>query len=137
MFEDWGPPWAQPGWHRREPTRPGAPVAIVSVLFPPYLISVAFEYDSARSAANKAKHGIDFEEAQALWDDPWLLQTQVRTEDEPRFLAVGLIGRRHWTAVDVPRKEAAHHLGAPCPQGGDDAVGRRLSSKRRSTPVGT
>lgn len=27
-----------------------------------------YEYGPEKSAANKAKHGIDFEEAQALWD---------------------------------------------------------------------
>ena len=32
-----------------------------------------FEYDPDKSAANKAKHRLDFEEAQALWDDPRLL----------------------------------------------------------------
>jgi uncharacterized protein len=28
-----------------------------------------FEYDPAKSEANAEKHGIDFEEAQTLWDD--------------------------------------------------------------------
>ena len=28
-----------------------------------------FEYDPANSATNKAKHGIDFDEAQVLWKD--------------------------------------------------------------------
>lgn len=28
-----------------------------------------FEFDERKSAANKAKHGIDFVEAQALWLD--------------------------------------------------------------------
>ncbi|MRX52032.1 BrnT family toxin [Paracoccus sp. S-4012] len=67
---------------------------------------MSFEYDPAKSASNKAKHGIDFEEAQALWDDPWLLEAPARTEDEPRFLTVGRIGERYWAAVWTPRKEA-------------------------------
>jgi uncharacterized DUF497 family protein len=58
-----------------------------------------FEYDAERSAANKAKHGIDFDEAQALWDDPRLLEAPARTDDEPRFLAVGRIGEKHWSAI--------------------------------------
>jgi uncharacterized DUF497 family protein len=29
-----------------------------------------FEFDPATSAANLAKHGIDFVAAQALWSDP-------------------------------------------------------------------
>jgi hypothetical protein len=58
-----------------------------------------FEFDPAKSAANLAKHGIDFEEAQAIWDDDGLIVASARAEDEPRWLAVGRIGRRHWTAV--------------------------------------
>ncbi|SDL72614.1 BrnT family toxin [Paracoccus chinensis] len=64
-----------------------------------------FEYDPDKSAANKAKHGIDFEEAQRLWDDPWLLEAPARTDDEPRFLAVGRIKGRHWAAVWTLRGE--------------------------------
>lgn len=58
-----------------------------------------FEYDPDKSRANKAKHGIDFEEAQALWDDPDLLEIPARTVDESRSLVVGKIGARHWSAV--------------------------------------
>lgn len=58
-----------------------------------------FEYDSEKSAANATKHGIDFEEAQALWSDPFLIEAPALTEDKPRFLAVGRIGAKHWTAV--------------------------------------
>ena len=42
---------------------------------------MGFEYDPAKSAANKVKHGIDFAEAKALWDDPWLLEAPARTDD--------------------------------------------------------
>ena len=62
-----------------------------------------FEYDSDKSAANKVKHGIDFAEAQALWRDPWLLEAPARTDDEPRFLAVGRLADRYWSAVCVRR----------------------------------
>jgi hypothetical protein len=66
---------------------------------------MGFEHDPAKSAANKAKHGIDFEEAQALWADPMLLETLARTDDEPRFLVIGRIGGRHWSAICVRRGE--------------------------------
>ena len=64
---------------------------------------MGFEYDPEKSAANKAKHGIDFDEAQELWDDPWLLEAPARTEDEPRFIVIGRIGRQHWVAVCTHR----------------------------------
>lgn len=62
-----------------------------------------FDFDAAKSAQNRAKHGIDFEQAQALWADPWLLEAPARTEGEPRILLVGRIGERHWAAIWTPR----------------------------------
>lgn len=62
-----------------------------------------FEYDGDKSASNLAKDGIDFDEAQALWDDPWMLEAPARTEDEPRFLAIGKIEGKHWAVVWTPR----------------------------------
>ncbi len=57
------------------------------------------EYDEAKSQSNKAKHGISFVEAQALWDDPDLLEIPAKTVDEPRYLVIGQIGGKHWSAV--------------------------------------
>ena len=71
-----------------------------------------FEYDLEKSAANKAKHGIDFEEAQALWDDLWLLEVPARTEDEPRFLVIGRIEGRHWAAVCTYRGDSVRIISA-------------------------
>lgn len=58
-----------------------------------------FEFDEAKSQSNKAKHGMDFVEAQALWSDPWLLEIPARTVDEPRSLVVGVLGDKYWSAV--------------------------------------
>ena len=64
-----------------------------------------FEYDSQKSAANKKKHGIDFEEAQILWDDPDLLEIPLRTEDEPRNMMIGTIEGIHWSGIITYRGE--------------------------------
>jgi len=58
-----------------------------------------FEFDDAKSESNKVKHGIDFVDAQRLWDDPSLLQIPAKTVDEPRYLVVGNIDGKHWSAV--------------------------------------
>jgi uncharacterized protein len=58
-----------------------------------------FEFDDAKSRVDKAKHGIDFVEAQELWLDDDLLRAASRSETEPRFLFVGVIGGRHWSAI--------------------------------------
>ena len=64
-----------------------------------------FEFDSQKSAANKAKHGIDFIEAQALWDDPDLIEIPARTSDEPRFFVIGKIEGKLWSAIFTYRNE--------------------------------
>lgn len=65
-----------------------------------------FEYDPDKSRSNKAKHGIDFEEAQALWADPDLVEIRARTEDESRFLVIGRISEKHWSGVITYRGDA-------------------------------
>ncbi|MEI6971738.1 MAG: BrnT family toxin [bacterium] len=66
---------------------------------------MAFEFDQAKSRANRTKHGIDFVEAQALWDDVDLLELPARTEDEPRWIVIGRIGTQLWSAIITYRKE--------------------------------
>jgi len=58
-----------------------------------------FEFDLAKSQSNRIKHGIDFVEAQGLWNDPFLLEIPAKTEDEPRYLVIGQIGGKCWSAV--------------------------------------
>ncbi len=65
----------------------------------------AFEFDEQKSQANLEKHGITFVDAQELWDDPDLIEIPAKTIDEPRFLIIGLIEGKHWSAVVTPRDE--------------------------------
>lgn len=58
-----------------------------------------FEFDPTKSDGNKKKHGIDFDEAQLLWNDPDLIEIPVKTSDEPRFLAIGKISGKHWSGI--------------------------------------
>ena len=63
-----------------------------------------FEFDEQKGRSNKKKHGIDFIEAQDLWDDPDLLEIPLKAEDEPRMLLVGLINGKHWSAIITHRQ---------------------------------
>ena len=76
-----------------------------------------FEFDPSKSQSNQEKHGIDFVAAQALWEYPALLEIAARTLDEPRWLVIGRIQRKHWSAVITLRGQAI-----------------RLISVRRSRP---
>jgi uncharacterized DUF497 family protein len=66
---------------------------------------MGFEYDPDKSAANKRKHGIDFEEAHRLWADPDLLEIPARTTGEPRWLLIGRIADKHWSAILTRRDD--------------------------------
>lgn len=63
-----------------------------------------FEFDPNKSESNKAKHGIDFEEAQELWNDPHLLEIEAHSTDESRFLLIGRIEGKYWSAVVTYRQ---------------------------------
>ena len=65
-----------------------------------------FEFDARKSQANAQKHGIDFNEAQALWDDPDMVEVPARTDDEPRYVVIGTIGGRHWSGIITYRGAA-------------------------------
>lgn len=53
-----------------------------------------FEWDPMKARTNERKHGITFEEAVNVFDDPYALFEQDRTDDktgEPRWQAIGLV----------------------------------------------
>ena len=52
-----------------------------------------------KSEVNKKKHGIDFVDAQILWSDPDLVEVPAITSGERRFLVIGKISGKHWSAV--------------------------------------
>ena len=60
---------------------------------------LTFEFDESKSQSNLSKHGISFVDAQLLWNDPGLLEIPAKTEDEPRYLVIGLVNGKHWSAV--------------------------------------
>ena len=65
-----------------------------------------FEFDHAKSAANKQKHGIDFKEATALWEDDNGLEVPAKDQAGERRLArVALLGAKLWFCVYTMRGE--------------------------------
>lgn len=70
-----------------------------------------FEFDPAKSAANREKHGIDFVEAQGLWR---VLALDVASPypTELRRLRVGMLGERAWTVVYTVRRGAVRIISA-------------------------
>ena len=64
-----------------------------------------FEFDPEKSERNKERHRIGFFEAQALWDDPDLIEIPAKTTDEPRFMVIGKITGTYWSGVITYRGE--------------------------------
>ena len=63
-----------------------------------------FEFDDSKSQSNLTKHGINFVEAQQLWADPDRIEIPALTEDEPRFLVIGKIAHKYWSAIITYRE---------------------------------
>jgi hypothetical protein len=65
-----------------------------------------FEFDETKSQANKVKHGIDFVKAQDLWLDDRLVRATAKQDQEERWLVIGKIDNKHWSAIVTHRGEA-------------------------------
>lgn len=62
-----------------------------------------FEYDPRKSASNKEKHGIDFEEAQSLWEDPNRVIVPARSQTEERYALIAATRASIWTCIFTVR----------------------------------
>ena len=69
---------------------------------------MSLAYDPEKSQTNKTKHGLDFEEAKQIWEDIDRLEVPVArlVAGEERFLMIGRISDRIWTAVFTRRGDA-------------------------------
>lgn len=69
-----------------------------------FYTEMVFEFDAAKSAANKAKHGLDFAEAQKLWQDVDALEVPARSDREKRRLLIARHGQKLWSAIFTERE---------------------------------
>ena len=73
-----------------------------------------FEFDEKKSVSNLNKHGIDFVTAQELWNDPDLIEIQATSNTEPRFLLIGRIEDKHWSAIITYRRNTSRIISVRC-----------------------
>jgi uncharacterized DUF497 family protein len=73
-----------------------------------------FEFDTSKSCTNFDKHGINFITAQELWVDPDLLQVKAKSEGEQRYLVIGLIAEKYWSAVITYRGDTIRIISVRC-----------------------
>ena len=66
---------------------------------------INFEFDPEKSASNKAKHGVNFVEAQTLWLDPQHCEIALVHAGESRQIVIGKMQDRIWSAVVTRRAQ--------------------------------
>jgi uncharacterized DUF497 family protein len=64
-----------------------------------------FEFDPTENESSARKHGIRFEQAQFLWEDPDRLQVPARTQGGSRYMLIGKIDGKHWPEIFTLRGE--------------------------------
>lgn len=62
-----------------------------------------FEWDVAKSAANRAKHGIDFDTAKNIWLDENRVEIHAPYPVEDRIILIGQYQDKLWTAIYTMR----------------------------------
>jgi uncharacterized DUF497 family protein len=67
---------------------------------------MVFEFDPEKSVANQEKHGIDFQQAQAVWDDADYIEIPLKTADEMRFMVIGMIDGKVWSGIVTYRGDS-------------------------------
>jgi uncharacterized DUF497 family protein len=65
-----------------------------------------FEFDISKSESNRLKHGIDFQAAQLIWLDQYLIEIPAKSFDEKRRLAIGKIDSKIWAAIFTYRGDS-------------------------------
>ena len=82
---------------------------------------IRFEWDPVKARTNRKKHGVSFEDAMHLFDDPYALFEQDRASEagEPRWRALGLAGGVMLLLVAHTVREE-----------GDDEVVRLISARQ-------
>lgn len=68
------------------------------------------EFDMDKSESNLDKHGIDFDTAQGLWNGPDFVEFKVQSQGESRFLVIGRIGKKHWSAIITYRDDVVRRI---------------------------
>lgn len=73
-----------------------------------------YEWDDRKAASNFVRHGVTFEAARGVFDDPFALEFVDDREDygEDRFVVIGMVGQRLLAVVYSQRGERVRLISA-------------------------
>lgn len=83
-----------------------------------------WEWDDAKNKANKLKHGLSFETAQLVFNDPLAASRRDPYPDEERWQTIGLFGQVTIFVV---------HTSPVYDSSSDEEVGRIISARKATT----
>ncbi len=95
-----------------------------------YNISMKFDWDPHKNELNRQKHGIDFSSARMLWEDPERIEIEAPYPLENRFILVGNINNRLWTAIYTIRNETIRIISVRRSRKGE----KKLYEKEKTGP---
>jgi uncharacterized DUF497 family protein len=87
-------------------------------------MELLFEWDASKARKNQNKHGISFEEAKTLFNDPFLVtfSDEYHSDDEERYISIGCSTRNRFLLVVHTERET------------EDSMVIRIISCRKATP---
>ncbi len=87
-----------------------------------------FEWDAAKNLSNQLKHGVSFEEAQRVFDDPnaVFIRDPKHSEIEQRYQAIGEVDQEILTVVFTYRAKHIRIITA-----GRWRIGRKIYEQER------
>lgn len=93
------------------------------------LVPAGFEWDEDKSKSNLVKHGIDFEDASAIFYGPVIISGSDRNNEE-RWLAIGISQDRLMSVIFTRRNDLIRIISARRPRPDEKRAYRNASMGR-------
>ena len=92
-----------------------------------------YEFDEAKSAANKAKHGLDFSEAQSLWQDVDAVEIPAQSDVEQRTMLIARIEKKIWAAIFTERETKIRIISVRRARSSEEAIYEQAEDQQQES----
>ena len=92
-----------------------------------------YEFDEAKNAANKAKHGLDFSEAQRLWQDVDAVEIPAKSAVEQRKMLLARIKGKIWSAIFTERENKVRIISVRRARTNEEAIYEQTEDQQQES----
>ena len=92
-----------------------------------------YEFDESKSAANKAKHGLDFSEAQGLWQDVDAVEIPAKSGVEQRKMLIARIEQKIWSAIFTERENKIRIISVRRARSSEEAIYEQTEDQQQES----